>query len=127
MWLLSSRRAPEIWWRTTACPVSLTCFCCKIMDHIITFQIGQHLDQHSILLTFQLSFRIFSCETQLLLTLQDLLSARDKNILIDLTVLDFFKAFDTVPHKRFGNLTTMASRAQFSVGSEPFLQIGPKV
>ena len=82
-------------------PVSLTCVCCKLMEHIITSHIRQHLDQHSILSTLQHGFgKFFSCETQLLVTLQDLLSYRDKNIQIDLAVLDFSKAFDTVPHKR---------------------------
>ena len=82
-------------------PVSLTCVCCKLMEHIITSHIRQHLDQHSILSTLQHGFRkFFSCETQLLVTLQDLLSYRDKNIQIDLAVLDFSEAFDTVPHKR---------------------------
>ena len=59
------------------------------------------LDQHSILSTLQHSFRKFySCETQLLVTLKDLFSYRDKNIQIDLAVLDFSKAFYTVPHTR---------------------------
>ena len=39
-----------------------------------------------------------SCETQLLLTLQDLLLARDRKIQTDVAILDFSKAFDTVPH-----------------------------
>ena len=68
---------------------------------VIPSHIRQHLDQHSILSTLQHSFRkSYSCETQLLVTLQDLFSYRDKNIQIDLVVLDFSKAFDTVPHKR---------------------------
>ena len=71
------------------------------MEHIITSHIRQHLDQHSILSTLQHGFRKFySCETQLLATLQDLFTYKDKNIQIDLAVLDFSKAFDTVPHKR---------------------------
>ena len=81
--------------------VSLTCACCKLMEQIITSHIRQHLDQHSILSTLQHGFRKFySCETQLLVTLQDLFTYRDKNIQIDLAVLDFSKAFDAVPHKR---------------------------
>ena len=41
-----------------------------------------------------------SCETQLLVTLQDLLSIRDRGTQIDLAIFDFSKAFDTVPHER---------------------------
>jgi len=38
---------------------------------------------------------------QLLTTLHDILSSRDRiNIQIDADVLDFSKAFDKVPHKR---------------------------
>ena len=42
----------------------------------------------------------FSYETQLLVTLQDLLCAHDETCQIDLAVLDFSKAFDTVLHER---------------------------
>ena len=67
---------------------------------VITSHIRQHLHQHSILSTLQHGFRkSSSCKTQLLVTLQDLFSYRDKNIQIDLAVLDFSKAIDTVPHK----------------------------
>ena len=48
-------------------PVSLTCVCCKILEHIISSHIRQHLDQHKILSKFQHGFRkFFYCETQLL-------------------------------------------------------------
>ena len=82
-------------------PVSLTCVCCKLLEHIICSHIRSHLDNYSVLSKLQHGFRkFFSCETQLLVTLQDLLSYFDKNIQIDIAVLDFSKAFDTVPHKR---------------------------
>ena len=75
---------------------------CKLMEHIITSgHIRQDLDQHSTLWTLQNSFRKFySCEAQMLVTLHDLFSYRDQNLRIDLAVLDFSKAVDTVPHKR---------------------------
>ena len=38
--------------------------------------------------------------TQLITTLQDLLCYRDRNKQVDVIVLDFSKAFDTVPHNR---------------------------
>ena len=81
-------------------PVSLTCVCGKLLEHIITSHIQTHLDQHKILSTFQHGFRkFFSCETQLLVTIQDLLAYRDRNVQIVMAVFDFSKAFDTVPHK----------------------------
>ena len=89
-------------------PVSITCVCCKILEHMISSShIRQHLEQHKILSKFKHGFRkFFSCETQLPVTLQDLLSHRDKNIQIDMAVLDFSKAFYTVPHRRlFGKLS----------------------
>ena len=82
-------------------PVSLTCVPCKILEHIICKHIRLHLEKHGILTPLNHGFRSkFSCETQLLVTLQDLLSAQDVNCQIDLAVLDFSKAFDTVPHER---------------------------
>ena len=38
----------------------------------------------------------YSTETQLLVTMQDLLQANDRNIQMDIAILDFSKAFDTV-------------------------------
>ncbi|XP_066268522.1 uncharacterized protein [Branchiostoma lanceolatum] len=44
--------------------------------------------------------RGLSCESQLVLTLQDLAKNLDHNKQVDAAVLDFSKAFDTVPHDR---------------------------
>ena len=82
-------------------PVSLTCVACKIMEHIICSHIHKHLEHHNILTSLQHGFRAkHSCETQLLITLFDILSSRDKKVQVDVMVLDFSKAFDTVPHVR---------------------------
>ncbi len=80
-------------------PISLTCVSCKPFEHIITKHIRNHLDEHNILSNFQHGFRyLHSCETQLMITLQDLMSHRDNYTQIDMAILDFSKAFDTVPH-----------------------------
>jgi hypothetical protein len=42
----------------------------------------------------------YSCETQLIVTLSDLLQSYDQNKQIDVVILDFSKAFDTVPHDK---------------------------
>ena len=42
----------------------------------------------------------YSCETQLLTTMHDLLRNNDKGLQMDMVILDFSKAFDTVPHRK---------------------------
>lgn len=41
-----------------------------------------------------------SCETQLLTTLEEIARAMVNKKQVDIMILDFFEAFDTVPHKR---------------------------
>jgi hypothetical protein len=82
-------------------PVSLTCVTSKLLEHIVHTQIMKHLDNHHILVNFQHGFRRnHSCETQLLTTVEDLARHRDQNVQTNLLILDFSKAFDTVPHQR---------------------------
>ena len=82
-------------------PVSLTCVLCKLLEHILCRHIRNHLDRHGILTPLNHGFRTkHSCETQLLLTLQDLMTYRDQKDQTDIAVLDFSKAFDAVPHDR---------------------------
>ena len=71
------------------------------MEHIICSHILKHFDKHNILTSSNHGFRSgHSTETQLLVTMQDLLQANDRNIQMDIAILDFSKAFDTVPHDR---------------------------
>ena len=81
-------------------PVSLTCITCKPFEHIICKHILAHLENHKILTDLQHDFRSGrSCETQLVTTFQDLVQMHNKKgSQIDIAVLDFSKAFDTVPH-----------------------------
>ncbi len=80
-------------------PISQTRVSCKPFEHIITKHISNHLDGHNILSKFQHGFRyLHFCETQLMITIQDLMSHRDNNTQIDIAILDFSKAFNTVPH-----------------------------
>ena len=82
-------------------PVSLTCVCCKILEHIVCKHILDHMELYDILTILQHGFRLgHSCETQLLITLHDILSSYDQKHQVDLAILDFSKAFDTVPHNR---------------------------
>ena len=81
-------------------PVPLTCITCKLFEHIICRHVLDHLEQHKILTDLQHGFRSGrSCETQLITTFQDIAEMYDKKgSRIDIAVLDFSKAFDTVPH-----------------------------
>ena len=85
-------------------PASLTCHTSKMMEHIVCKHIRKHLDKHNILSPFQHGFRSkHSCETQLLVTTHDIASIHDESLQCDIGVLDFSKAFDTVPHHRLSN------------------------
>ena len=79
-------------------PVSLTCVSCKILEHIIVKHMLDHLDAHHVLSKLQHGFCAgLSCKTQLLCTTFDLLRVYD-GAWVDIAILDFSKAFDTVPH-----------------------------
>ena len=87
-------------------PVSLTCICCKTLEHIIVSNINKHLALENILADCQHGFRSQrSCETQLVQFYHDLVSNLDRAVgrghrQTDVIVMDFAKAFDKVPHKR---------------------------
>jgi hypothetical protein len=53
-------------------PISLTCICCKLSEHLIVKHIMSHADTHNILYPLQHGFRTGrSCETQLLEFIDD--------------------------------------------------------
>ena len=80
-------------------PVSLTSVSCKLLEHIICKHLLNHLEKNKILTNLNHGFRSgYSCETQLLITLEDLLKYNDNGEQTDIIILDFSKAFDTVPH-----------------------------
>ena len=82
-------------------PVSLTCVSCKLLEHIICKHILDHLDRNKILMTLNHGFRSsYSYETQLVATIHDLLGKSDIGAQIDMVILDFSKALDTVPHQK---------------------------
>ena len=82
-------------------PVSLTCITSKILEHILHSRIMAHYDTLSILTDKQHGFRSKrSCESQLILTINDLAQCLNNKSQIDMAIMDFSKAFDSVPHKR---------------------------
>ena len=75
---------------------------CKILEHIICSHMLKHFEKYGILTTLNHGFRSgYSTETQLLVTTHDLLQSNDARVQVDIAILDFSKAFDTVPHDKF--------------------------
>jgi hypothetical protein len=71
------------------------------MEHIIYHHIMTHPEDHNILADNQHGFRKHrSCETQLVNTVESIARSLDHREQVDMLVLDFSKAFDTVPHQR---------------------------
>lgn len=82
-------------------PISLTCTSCKIMEHVLCSHLSNHLEINNILTLHQHGFRKgLSTETQLISVLRDWLSSLDKRIRTDVLLIDFSKAFDSVPRQR---------------------------
>ena len=86
--------------------MSLTCICCKTLEHILVSNINQHLALDSILADCQHGFRSQrSCDNQLVQFVHDIISnlygaVNHGHKQTDLIIMDFAKAFDKVPHKR---------------------------
>ena len=73
----------------------------KLMEHILCHSIMNHLELHHILDNFQYSFRSgHSCQAQLISIVEEIQYALDHHHHVDLIMLDFCKAFDTVAHHR---------------------------
>ena len=84
-------------------PISLTCICSKLLEHVVCHHIMSHLEEHNILTHLQHGFRSgMSMIIQRLVTTQDIYQW-DKKTQVDIAVLDFAKAFDKVPHQNLLN------------------------
>ena len=80
-------------------PISLTSVCCKVLEHILTSTIMDHLEFNHILCPQQHGFRRKrSCETQLLEFTHELFNNMAGGRQTDILILDFAKAFDRVNH-----------------------------
>ena len=81
-------------------PVSLTCICCKVQEHIVLSHLAKHLSSNDIIINNQHGFREkLSCETQLLQAVDDWSTTLNQRGQSDVLFLDFSKAFDKVPHQ----------------------------
>ena len=82
-------------------PVSLTSVLSKLLEHIVCSNLMSHLTTNKVLTDLNHGFRAgFSCETQLAVTLDELTRNLDRGLQTDIAILDFSKAFDTVPHDK---------------------------
>ena len=82
-------------------PVSLTAVTCKLLEHIIHTHILKHCDSQNIIQNCQHGFRRkHSCESQLIITTEELKRSIDQKKQVDIIILDFSKAFDTVAHNK---------------------------
>ena len=104
-------------------PVSLTVVCCKLLEHIVCNHVLTHLEENNLFTTLQHGFRRgHSCKTQLLLTYDDLIRSFDKTLQTDMAILDFSRAFDTVPHRRLiSKLTSYGVKGQVLTWIDSFL------
>ena len=82
------------------CPISLTCICSKVMEHVIYSCLFDHLNHFKVLQDEQHIYSFCqqrSCETQLILNAHYFaLHLNQKGSMF----LNFCKAFDKVPHSR---------------------------
>ena len=82
-------------------PVSLTSVLSKLLEHIICRSMMSHFEKNEVLTDLNHGFRSgYSPETQLAVTIDDLAKRFDDGQQTDVVILDFSKAFDTVPHDR---------------------------
>ena len=95
-------------------PISLTCIVCKILEHIISTSIYQHLEENHIICRQQHGFRKRrSCETQLIATVHDFAITLNNGGEVHAILLDLSKAFDTVPHNKLSHkLSSYGIRGQ---------------
>ena len=82
--------------------MSLPAIPCEIFEHILVSQIWNHLNKYDIITSKQHGFRKgMPCETQLVEAIHDWTTILNKGQgQVDVILLDFSKAFDTVPHQR---------------------------
>ena len=82
-------------------PVTLTCTLCKVFERVVKDEIQNYLLTNNILNTSQYGFLPKrSCQSALMMFLEEVTSAVDNGRCVDVVHLDLAKAFDSVPHKR---------------------------
>ena len=81
--------------------ISLTCILCKVLETIVRKRIMEHLLSQGLLSKKQHGFLFGrSTVTQLLKYIDECIDIIVNGGVVDAIYLDFWKAFDTVPHRR---------------------------
>ena len=82
-------------------PVSLTSICCKLIEKIIRREINSHMNNNNLYSEHQHGFlEGRSTTSQLLEYLEYAVECIEHDYPLDVIMLDFMKAFDSVPHQR---------------------------
>ena len=82
-------------------PISLTCVLCKVLEHIVASSVAKHFTELDIVYDLQHGFREKrSCETQLIMLVDELAKNMQMGKQTDLILLDLSKTFDKVAHEK---------------------------
>ena len=80
--------------------MSLTSLSSKVMEHTVSWHISRHLSTNRIVSQHQHGFRGVCHVRQLITVIYEWALVLDIHGQIDVTFLDFAKAFDSVPHEQ---------------------------
>ena len=81
--------------------ISLTCVLCNVLEHIVASSMAKHFTELHILYDLQHGFQEKrSCETQLIMRVDELAKNMRMGKQTDLILLDLSKAFDKVAHEK---------------------------
>ena len=110
---LNESKTPSDWKKANIVPIfkkvteqnlqiiDLTAVVSQMLEYIVVAQVMDYLDHHKIIYENQHRFRSRrSCESQLLLTTDDIVRRMNQSYQVDMAILDFVKAFDNVSHQR---------------------------
>ena len=104
-------------------PVSLTCICCKMLEHIVLHSMSSRLND--ILLPQQHGFRKgLSCTSQLLTATQSIMKKIDQGGCVQAAVLDFFLRLLTRSriHSWWESLVLLIFRMTYCLGFWIFIK-----
>ena len=93
----------------------------QILENIVYSSISKHLQRHAVLCDAQHGFHPNrSCDTQLIITVNDFADGPNKGGQCDVLALDFSKAFDKVPHVHVPEIISLWSTWVHIIMAEGF-------